>query len=63
MATLQGQVPQNSQDMEGLAIIHAPLAKIFSACADADVMIASGAEAGWRQSVEALGRQLEGQER
>lgn len=46
MAELRVTVPENSQNIEGVA-------------ADRDGMVASGMENGWRQSIEALGKLIE----
>jgi hypothetical protein len=79
MASLRVEIPENSQNIEGVATIKAPLAKVFGACKDPKLFaqwwcrgkpmevyrfecldgVQSGAEAGWRQSVEALGKLLE----
>ena len=94
MATLKVRIPENTQNIEGVVTIRAPLAKVFGAhkdpklfaqwwcrgnpmqvfrfdCRDggvwhiAEVIPERGhvrperAEAGWRQSIEALGKLLE----
>jgi hypothetical protein len=72
MAELHVTIPENSQNIGGVVTIRAPLEgaiddstteirtlSTFQSQAGRDGMVASGMEAGKRQSIEALGQLIE----
>ena len=56
MATLTLTIPEQSQNIQGVAVIRT--LSTYQTVADRDGMVQSGMEAGWRQGLEAMEKLL-----